>query len=68
MSNEKTPEDRLFTHFYCDRRPPLKDSEKFGMRIGVFCDGLTLNYQHKFRKWLEMEAGLPTLGFLDFDI
>jgi hypothetical protein len=70
MSSNKIPIGQLFSHVYCDRGSPSKDSELFRRRIGTFCNSNFSDESNKLGTKLVHEIGLEVpsiMGVYKFD-
>lgn len=70
MSSNEIPIGQLFSHVYCDRGSPSKDSELFRRRIGSFCNSNFSDENYELGKKLVHELGLKvpsTMGVYKFD-
>lgn len=71
MPSNEIPRGQLFSHVYCDRGSPSKDSELFRRRIGTFCDSNFLDVNYKLGEKLVHEIGLVVpsgVGGYNFDV
>lgn len=70
MVANQIPIGQLFSHVYCDRGSPSKDSKLFRRRIGTFCNSNFSDENYKLGEMLVHETGLnvpSTMGRYKFD-
>lgn len=70
VPSDKIPIGQLFSHVYCDRSSPSRDSELFRRRIGTFCVSNFSRVNYDLGKKLIHEIGLEipsVMGVYQFD-